>query len=216
MDQTTPMGTAEPLRDKNGLTEAEFLAQYRPGDYPRPSLTADNCVFRRSAKGGLQVLLVQRGGHPYLGQWALPGGFVSPGETCEQAAERELAEETGVEGLDFEPVGVYSAPWRDPRGWVVSSAYVALDETGQIPQAADDANDARWLDVAAAGVDGSPGRVELTIRCGETVLTSNFVPKQNAISQGLHAAEVENHGFAFDHAHIVADAWLVLRASGKV
>ena len=66
------------LVDKNGLTEAQFLAVYRQKDYPRPSLTADIVLFRRGASGfadQLQVLLIRRGGHPFLGCWALPGGY---------------------------------------------------------------------------------------------------------------------------------------------
>ena len=92
------------IRDKNGLTEKEFLAQYRPGDYERPSVATDMVIFtaenreennyRRLPQKVLRLLLIKRGGHPYLGSWALPGGFVNPSETTEQAAERELKEET--------------------------------------------------------------------------------------------------------------------------
>ena len=80
----------EPV-DKNGLTESEFLAAYKPGDYPRPSATADLALLRR---GGSEILLIKRGNHPFIGKWALPGGFVNPDETVEAAAARELFEET--------------------------------------------------------------------------------------------------------------------------
>ena len=83
------------VRDKHGLTEQEFLTAYRPKDYPRPSLTADIAVFSCVADTA-RVLLVRRGGHPYLGKWALPGGFAQPGETVTDTARRELAEETGI------------------------------------------------------------------------------------------------------------------------
>lgn len=102
------------LRDKNGLTEEEFLAQYSPKKYPQPSLTADICVFRKTDAGELQLLLVQRGGHPFLGAWATPGGFCNPGETADVCARRELEEETGVTGLKLEPVALFSTPGRDP------------------------------------------------------------------------------------------------------
>ena len=78
-------------RDKRGLTEAEYLAQYKPGRYPQPSLTVD-IILLAHAEGALRVLLVRRGGHPYLGCWALPGGFAEPQETTAQAAARELAD----------------------------------------------------------------------------------------------------------------------------
>ncbi len=87
------------LRDKNGLTEREYLAQYRADKYPRPSVTVDVCIFSRAADGALRTLLIRRGGHPFLGWWALPGGFAQPGERVEEAAARELEEETNLSGL---------------------------------------------------------------------------------------------------------------------
>ena len=140
------------LRDKNGLTEAEAIALYRAKNYPKPALTADVAVFARCG-GRIRLLLIRRGGHPYLGCWALPGGFAEQGETIERTAERELEEETGVRGLSLSLVGVYSAPGRDPRGWTVSAAYAVLLEDGMIDAAAgDDAAEARWFDVT----DGVP------------------------------------------------------------
>ena len=133
------------LLDKKGLTEAEFLRQYDPDKYPKPSLTADIVVFRQApGEDTPSVLLVRRGGHPFLGCWALPGGFSAAKESLEQTAARELAEETGVAGGDLILVGVYSAPGRDPRGWVVSAAYAALLRETVTAVAADDAAEVRW------------------------------------------------------------------------
>lgn len=73
------------IRDRKGLTEQEFLAEYRKKNYPRPYLTADMIVFR-----GEEVLLVRRGGHPYLGYYAFPGGFSQADESMEETAAREL------------------------------------------------------------------------------------------------------------------------------
>ena len=81
------------LLDKKGLTEEEFLRQYDPDKYPKPSLTADIVVFRERG-GAPEVLLVRRGGHPFLGRWAFPGGFAERNERIERTAERELMEET--------------------------------------------------------------------------------------------------------------------------
>lgn len=136
------------LRDKNGLTEQEFLASYNADKYPKPSLTADVAIFSSRAGGRLRLLLIRRGGHPYLGCLALPGGFANQNEPLEETAARELLEETGVQGIPMELVGVFSAPGRDPRGWVVTAAYTALVDADKLSvQAADDAADAGWYDV---------------------------------------------------------------------
>ncbi len=135
------------IRDSRGLTEAEAIERYRAKNYPKPALTADIAVFAKSG-GGLKLLLIRRGVHPYLGCWALPGGFADQGETIEQTAARELEEETGIRGLRLRLVGIYSAPGRDPRGWTVSAAYTTVLSEGIITATAgDDAADARWIDV---------------------------------------------------------------------
>lgn len=195
------------LRDKNGLTEEEFLARYTPKKYPQPSLTADICVFRRNEEG-TQLLLVQRGGHPYLGCWATPGGFANPNETADQCAARELAEETGAQGLDLEPLRLYSTPGRDPRGWTVSYAFVALDRRGVTVHAGDDAARAVWFDVTARS-EGA--REELTLSHGDEVLRVSFGTSHLPISGLPRATDVEGNGLAFDHANIVADAWLMVQ-----
>ena len=195
------------LRDKNGLTEEEFLAQYTPKKYPQPSLTADICVFRRNGEG-TQLLLVQRGGHPYLGCWATPGGFANPNETADQCAARELAEETGAQGLDLEPLRLYSTPERDPRGWTVSYAFVALDRQGVTVHAGDDAAKAVWFDVVAKS-EGA--REELTLAHGDDVLHVSLGTSRLPISGLLRATYVKGDGLAFDHANIIADAWLLVQ-----
>lgn len=136
-------------RDKKGLTEDEFLRQYDPDKYPKPSLTADNVIFRRTADGP-EVLLIRRGGHPFLGFWALPGGFAERNEPLERTALRELMEETGVAGAELTLVGVYSAPGRDPRGWTVSAAYAAVIPAETGAAAGDDAAELRWFPLRPA------------------------------------------------------------------
>lgn len=203
------MAAKEPLRDKNGLTEEEFLARYTPKKYPQPSLTADICVFRKTQAGGLQLLLVQRGGHPFLGCWATPGGFCNPGETADACAERELAEETGVTGLKLEPVALFSTPGRDPRGWTISYAFVALDDTGAIAHAGDDAAKAVWFDVSSSA-SSATGLTTLTLAHEGERLSSIFRSVETPIAKRLRATDVTGSGLAFDHAQIVADAWLTL------
>ena len=94
-------------------------------EHPHPSLTADVVALSRDEGGRLLVLLIRRARDPFAGRWALPGGFCEPGETVERAAARELAEETGLDGVSVTQLHVLSTPGRDPRGWVVSVAHVA-------------------------------------------------------------------------------------------
>jgi len=94
-------------------------------EHPRPALTVDIVIFTlRETR--LQVLLIERGDDPFRGRWALPGGFVQQGESLEEAAQRELEEETGLHEAYLEQLYTYGAPDRDPRGWIVTVAYFAL------------------------------------------------------------------------------------------
>lgn len=138
-------------------TEAEFLASYTMSDYERPSVTVDLAIFT-IRDGVFSVLLIERGDHPFKGNWALPGGFVNPKESTDTAAWRELGEETGVEQFSghLEQLKTYSEPGRDPRGWVISVAHVAFAPNLPDPQFGDDAADARWWAVEELNLDGEP------------------------------------------------------------
>lgn len=114
-------------------------------EFPRPALTADVALFCGD-DSERQVLLIRRGAAPFLGQWALPGGFVDEGELVEAAARRELAEETGIEWDGaLRQAGAFADPGRDPRGWTATVVYAAW--VGEIPlraTAGDDAAEAQW------------------------------------------------------------------------
>ena len=109
-------------------------------DYRQPALAADCVVFDPQGR----LLLIRRKNPPFQGQYALPGGFVEYGETTEQAAARELAEETGLHAVALSLVGVYSDPGRDPRGHMVSIAYL-VRVSHFVPQAGDDAAHAAFV-----------------------------------------------------------------------
>src|SRR5437867_1001768 len=97
----------------------------------------------------LHVLSTERGLPPFEGRWALPGGFIREGEGLEQAALREVQEETGVRDVYLEQLYTFGEPGRDPRGRVVTVAYYALIAADKAPLAAGtDARAARWWPVA--------------------------------------------------------------------
>ena len=116
-------------------------------EFPRAALTVD-CVVFGLDDDGLQILLVQRGIAPFRGAWALPGGFVRVDETVEDAARRELREETSVERVHLEQFGVFDALDRDPRERVISIAHYGLVKLlDHRVRAATDAAKAAWFSV---------------------------------------------------------------------
>lgn len=104
----------------------------------------------------LQALLVERGRPPFEGKLALPGGYLRDRETLDEAALRELREETGIDGspLHLEQLRTYSDPDRDPRGRVITTAYIALGANLPVPEAGTDARRASWMPVGGAARDG--------------------------------------------------------------
>ena len=113
--------------------------------YPHPAVTTDIVIFT-IRDGRLKLLLIKRGGDPYQGRWALPGGFVDMDEDLEASARRELEEETGVSGVYLEQLYTFGRPDRDPRERVITVAYYALIPSDQVRlQAATDAEAVGWF-----------------------------------------------------------------------
>jgi 8-oxo-dGTP diphosphatase len=118
-------------------------------EYPRAALTVD-CVVFGFDDAELKVLLIKRGIAPFKGKWALPGGFVRVEETVDEAARRELSEETGLSNVFLEQLYTFGAVNRDPRERVVSVAYYALVALAEHPATgATDASEAGWFPVSA-------------------------------------------------------------------
>ena len=111
--------------------------------FPRPALTVD-VVLIKEGRDGPELLLIQRNHPPFAGHWALPGGFVDENEPLEEAARRELFEETGLEPSELQQLGAFGDPGRDPRGWTVSVVFWARTACDVTPRAGDDASAARW------------------------------------------------------------------------
>lgn len=192
------------IRNADGLTEQEFLKQYKPGEYERPSVTVDMLVFAVSETlDSLRLLLIRRKNHPYMNCWALPGGFVELEESLEEAARRELQEETGLQDIYMEQLYTFGEPDRDPRTRIISTAYMALIQEKAVEvTAGDDAAEVCWFSIREQG-----GKVELRGDNGE--LLSYHVTRIPLFIGGVSSVQEavvkqENSGIAFDHEKAIA------------
>ncbi|MEU1619709.1 NUDIX domain-containing protein [Streptomyces sp. NPDC005722] len=212
------------MADRQG--EDAFLAAYDPRAFEPIAVTVD-VVALTLRQGALHVLLVRRGGPPYEGAWALPGGFVRAGrESLDEAAARELAEETGLDAahglgrVHLEQLGTYGRPDRDPRMHVVSVAYLAFAPDLPEAQAGSDAAAAEWVPVEAVAPWGNPDAAPVR-------------PKEQDRPAGIHGggsgrrsdlsdppglrsgrASGPGAGLAFDHGTILAEG--LDRARAKI
>ena len=233
------------------VEEKEFLAGYDLTKYDRPSVAADVVVFsvmkddecedvRRLQEKKLKILLIRRGGFPYKGSWAMPGGFCRKGEDVIDSARRELCEETGIDDAYVKLVGVYGEPGRDPRGWVISSTYMALMNGRDCRlKAGDDAQDARWFtveltdvstevtEVSGIGEENVKNEVEasckvqnekryrLVLKNADSDIKLTAVLRRTDMSSCGRSSDSydieECEGLAFDHARIITEAVLGLR-----
>lgn len=204
-------------------SEKEFLSDYSIKDYERPSVTADVAAFmirsedkisyRKNPENKLQLLLIKRGGHPFKDMWALPGGFLQKGETVEECALREIHEETNVMPTALMPVGVFSKTGRDPRGWIISNAYVSIISEESVKQVGmDDASDAQWFSISFDR--GEDGRYRLTLAFEDVELNAVLAEEKTRFGR-TEFRIIDSGGLAFDHAAIIAMALTVLRNEAK-
>lgn len=133
---------------QNGQTPEAQAHHYDASKYERPSVTVD-VVMMTLRQRDLQVLLIKRRSWPYEGMWAIPGGFVNIDESLEEAAKRELQEETGLQDVYLEQLYTFGDPGRDPRTRVITVVYFALMDCERLQgvRAADDAADVDWFSV---------------------------------------------------------------------
>lgn len=219
--------------------EKEYLSHYDINKYKKPSITADMVIFsilndgisnniRKLQKKALKVLLIKRANYPYKDYWALPGGFVRSGEDVEETARRELYEETNVRNVYLQLVGIYGKKDRDPRGWIVSNAFMALmDGESCSLRAGTDAWEAEWFTIE---IKAQEIKKELKEDAGfvetEYQLFLTNEEKEFSISAGLKQYKrfqnyhetvqyeiMQSGELAFDHAEIILSAMLSLRSN---
>lgn len=197
--------------------ERKFLESYDPNKWPKPSLTADIAVF--AADGDkLYLLLVERGGFPYKGFYALPGGFANMDEDIIDTARRELEEETGLAGMTLTQCGMYGKPGRDPRSRTVTALHMALVDKNKVkPKAGDDARKAEWFLIEKAyesvikNDDLSERKLFMELVHGETKLEINYKKTVSYGETREEHIEFSDSGIAFDHALCIAEAYLQLK-----
>lgn len=227
---------SDKMVNAQGLTEEEFLKQYDPDKYAtsNPALTVDMLLFTvrddeklcasATSSKHVEVLMVKRGDHPFIGRWALPGGFVTRNEAPEDAALRELKEETGIDEVYLEQLYTWGAPGRDPRTHVVSISYMALVDNSKLKvSAGDDASDAKWFKANLEVVDekkavasnGSTLETDFRLTLSDDYQQLYGIVKAiKRVENGVVKREyklLEAEGIAFDHAVIITYGLLQLR-----
>jgi 8-oxo-dGTP diphosphatase len=214
------------MLNKQGLTEEQFLSTYDESKYERPSVTVDMMIFtvtdeenknyRKLPEKVLKLLMIKRGDHPYIGQWALPGGFVKMDESLDEAALRELKEETNINDIYMEQLYTWGDVARDPRTRVISASYMSLVDSGALDiKASDDADDAKWFTVACKLHQEQKTVTEkgyilqrlfkLSLSNEEDDLSA-IIKIVNIVEGKVTKTErevVESNGIAFDHAKII-------------
>lgn len=206
------------LKNKDGLIEKEFLDRYDASKYDRPSVTVDMLIFT-VIDNKLKLLMVKRGDHPFIGKWALPGGFVNIDEDLDIAAQRELKEETSLDNIYMEQIHTWGDVGRDPRTRIITTAYMALVDSKDLKvKADDDAADADWFSVEYE-IDTKENDLvyKINLKGDKAEVSGTVLVKKicNERTSKIVRQIVESNSIAGDHIKIIEHALEVLKKKIK-
>lgn len=228
------------------IKKNDFLETYDINQYDRPSIAADIAVFsigskivegtdyRKLPTKTLRLLLIRRAEQPFQGEWALPGGFMKKGETIQEAARRELKEETGTDKAYLELCDVFSDSGRDPRGWIISQSFLAVLNENDLAnghlEASGDAGEAKWFDITMRKTADKKQEQDNVVTCEndyELLLQDSDASDANeavrlwaVIREHIEYRDyheivtydiMDSQGIAFDHAKIITSIFNRLR-----
>lgn len=195
------------LVNEQGETLQQFLDNYDENQYRRPSNTVDMILFTVT-KGKLKILLVKRKNHPFIGDWAMPGGFVNFDEDMEKAVSRELEEETSISKYTyFKQLYTFGNADRDPRTRVITTVYLSMTPSSNIKNthASDDAQDAGWFTISKKTQSVSDkGRISIVSLVDENKdihmeYEIKEVAKRNYVESKSKLLKTSNAELAADH-----------------
>ena len=227
--------------------EQAYLAGYDISAFERPSVAADMAVFsimeeknqnsrkenrdpsnyRKDPLKHLKLLLIRRASFPYKNAWALPGGFCQKGESVLDTARRELCEETGVADAYLRPFDIFSEDGRDPRGWIISHAFLTLiDGEKYRVHEGSDAWEAKWFRIEVESseinrqISENQAQIEriytlrLTCEDADNLCLTAAIKEHKSFEQYHETVKyeiIERSDLAFDHARIILCAYLALQ-----
>ena len=191
------------------MSEEEFLNSYDSSKYEKPSVTVDVLIFtifnekndnyRKLDEKKLSLLLIKRGGHPFKGKWAIPGGFISMNESLEEGAKRELYEETNVKDIYLEQLYTYGSINRDPRMRVVSTTYMALVDKDRLKDKLN--SNASWFNITY--FEEKDDVLVILDNGSETIKFKIGKTLRNKTTDRYKFSVIENDSLAFDHPVVI-------------
>lgn len=201
-----------------GETLEEFLENYDPKKWDNPSATVDTVVFAEEGGALKKVMMIRRGNHPSIGMWGVPGGFVEYKENLKDAALRELAEETGIDGIDAVQLKTYGDWDRDPRTRIITTVFATVVKKDDITFAAgDDAAEADWFDIDLKEDENGDLILTLTADSSDTRLSSVIRVEKNTVC-GIEEKKykvISRDGIAVDHGVLITESMLIMKDKMK-